>query len=278
MLFEFQLTPVAEIAPWVTPSRGNEKHQHWFGLTDGCDWLEVGGVELLRYSEPLLEQWAREYPDARHDPHVNYYVVRLWEDILGMLPSVLEPVPEDVVSYIQPGGAWESWAAWQRWSDRAHIWMDAVEDDSWEFFGNATAWWGERRLDTGYLSVGSAIWFWREGDCVHIRWDNTTLQLEGLPVWANTSGESELLATEFVAEVRSFDVRLIQAMAKRVDAVRDDWPRPDVRLDWNALRQEHRQRATAFASALAQPLRHTNWDGVRQALAEVERRNADVMP
>lgn len=156
--------------------------------------------------------------------------------------------------------------------------MDAVEDDSWEFFYNATAWWQARQLDTAYLRVGSAIWFWSEADRVHIRWDNTDLCLEGLPVWANMSGESELSATEFVAEVRSFDVRLIQAMAERVDAVRDDWPHPDVRLDWNDLRKDHRLRSNAFARAVAQPPLQTNWDEVRQALAEVERRNADVMP
>lgn len=278
MLFQFQLALVIDIAPWTTPSRGNEKSLHWFGLTDGCYWLEVGGTELLRYSQPLLDHWAREYPKARLSPYVNYYVVRLWEDILGMLPAVLEPIPEDLMAYIRPGGVWGSWAAWEQWSNRAHVWMDAVEDDSWEFFGNATAWWGERRLDTGYLSAGSAIWFWSQADCVHIRWDNTDLCVEGLPVWANMSGESELSATEFVAEVRSFDARLIQAMAERVDEVRQDWPHPEVRLDWNDLRKEHRRRSTFCAECLIQPPRQTNWDEVRQALAEVERRNADVMP
>ncbi len=278
MLFHFQLTPVADIGPWTTPSRGNEKHLHWFGLTNGCYWLDVGGTELLRYSQPLLDHWAREYPKARPSLYVNYYVVRLWEDILGMLPAVLEPVPEDLAAYIRPGGAWESWAAWEQWSDRAYIWMDAVEDDSWEFFGNATAWWGERRLDTGYLSVGSSIWFWRDGDSIHIRWDNTTLQLKGLPVWAEALGESELSATEFVAEVRSFDARLIQAMAERVDAVCHDWPHPNVRLDWNDLRKEHRRRSTFCEECLVQPPLQTNWNEVRQALAEVEHRNGGVTP
>jgi hypothetical protein len=35
----------------------------------------------------------------RH-PHVDYYVVRLWEDLIGLTPMVMQPVPNDLELFI----------------------------------------------------------------------------------------------------------------------------------------------------------------------------------
>lgn len=93
--FRFELRPLAQAHPWG----GDRRTLHWFGLTDGWYWIELNGHELLRYSDQTVRRWQADgYQDV---PYVDYYVVRLWEDLLELLPAVLEPVPADLVPFIE---------------------------------------------------------------------------------------------------------------------------------------------------------------------------------
>ncbi len=279
MLFNFQLSPVEDIKPWTTPSRGNEKSLHWFGLTLGRYWLQTGAGELFRDSPGLLQHWARTYPGVPNECYVDNQVSRLWEDVLGILPTVLEPVPDDLASYLRPGGAWDSWATWDGWTDRAYEWIAGHQEEAgwdemlgWDKLDAATRWWSSRRLDAGHLTKPPRLWFWREKEQVRLRWDNRGQLIDGRQVWAGASGQVTLPVAEFVAEVQSFDQRLMRAMAERVDSVRHNWSRPEVRRDWPKLREEHRHRAAQFSKVLAQAPSRTDWDQVRAALTEMEHR------
>ena len=278
MLFRFELKPVDEIAPWTTPSQNNEKFLSWFGLTDGIYWLDVGDAELFRYNPAILTHWAKTYPEAEIDPHVDYQVVRLWEDVIYMLPMVLEPVPEDMARHVRSGGAWESRAAWERWWEKASDWGQEQDDDaSWELYDQASGWWRARALDSGHFRASPSIWFWREGDTVFVRWDNRGILLDGFPVWSAEVGEVSMTAAAFLEEVRSFDGRLISAMAERVNAAQN-WYRPEIRLDWNGLNAEHQQRATTFRDVLTHPPLSAvpaDWNAARAAFAELERHLAE---
>ena len=272
MLFHFQLTPVDEIGPWTTPSRNNEKHLHWFGLTDGCYWLDVGHAELFRYSPVILERWAKTHPEVSVGPYVGYQVVRLWEDVLDMLRSVLEPVPEDLARHVRPGGVWESRAAWRHWRDTADDWMERQDDDAyWDLVSLASGWWAARALDSGHLRANPGIWFWREADVTYVRWDNRDILLDGLLAWSAEAGEMSMTADAFLEEVRSFNERLFQAMGQRVDAVCEHWPRPEIRIDCDDLRRDHLHRSMSLDNALTRPPLATDWDVVRAAFAELER-------
>ncbi len=66
MLFNFSLTPLEKIIPWGEPG---EEILHWFGLTDGTYWMEVGEHKLFEYSSSACESSAPEYCD--------YQIVRL---------------------------------------------------------------------------------------------------------------------------------------------------------------------------------------------------------
>ncbi|WSK39909.1 DUF5984 family protein [Micromonospora maris] len=70
---------------------------HWFGLTDGWYWIDLNGHELLRYSDHTMRHLHADGYEGM--PYVDYYVVRLWEDLLQALPAVLEPVPADLVLF-----------------------------------------------------------------------------------------------------------------------------------------------------------------------------------
>ena len=47
---------------------GSRPNQHWFALTDGWFWIEVGDQELFRYSQQILEYWKQIYPESRSSP------------------------------------------------------------------------------------------------------------------------------------------------------------------------------------------------------------------
>ncbi len=97
--FRFQLRPLSEITGWGTDGRD----LHWFALTDGWYWIEIEGVELLRYDDVTLSRLC-----VGGLPYVDYYVVRLWEDLICQLPEMLEPVPPDLRDFI--AGDSSTWA------------------------------------------------------------------------------------------------------------------------------------------------------------------------
>lgn len=83
--FHFRLRPLADVQLW------GDRRLHWFALTDGWYWIEVDGHKLFHHPSNA---------DAGQPSPVDYYVVRLWEDIQEVLPSVLEPVPVDLVDHM----------------------------------------------------------------------------------------------------------------------------------------------------------------------------------
>jgi hypothetical protein len=93
--FRFALTPLDRVRSWG----GEDRVLHWFGLTDGWYWIELGDQELLRYTPETLRLFRRDDLGPQH-PYVDYYVVRLWEDLIGLTPTVMQPVPDDLAQFI----------------------------------------------------------------------------------------------------------------------------------------------------------------------------------
>lgn len=267
MLFNFRLRAVSDIVAWG----GERPTLHWFGLSDGWYWLTVAGGELFRFSRELMQREEPWRSDPAVPPYVDYYVVRLWEDLLDQLPEMLTPLPPALADRVSDA------AAWRAWQDDAERWRDRHDNDAaidlWE---KARWWWDTRRLDTGYLRHGPWIWCWRVGDTVYLRWDDRPLVSEGCPVWAAQSGEQVLPVGVFLDEVRDFDTRFMAAMAARVNAACENWPRPDVAIDLDQLASEQRERAGWLARSLARLAQRApeDWDAILDAIARIERGDA----
>jgi hypothetical protein len=224
--FGFELTPLAEVGTW-----GREKPTlHWFGLTDGWYWIELGDVRLLRFSADY------------EIPYVDYYVVRLWEDLLGLLPAVLEEVPADLLDFLR--------------SD--HLAWNEVESDAAEA---AIEWWSDRYLDLGYLCEPPTLRCWRTGDRVTIDWDAPSNFAEPRALQVTVAVE------EFVAAVEEFDRSLMAAMEGRITEVEAS-PPAGVELDLAHLRSDHRDRSTWLARARSSD-RSTDWSAVRAGAAQL---------
>jgi hypothetical protein len=77
MHINFSLTPLELVQPWGNPDR---QSLHWFGLTHGQYWIEVGTAVLFEYSTAVQERFGTPR-------YCDYQVSRLHEDLLEMVPA-----------------------------------------------------------------------------------------------------------------------------------------------------------------------------------------------
>jgi Family of unknown function (DUF5984) len=257
MVFNFRLTPLEQVAPWGHPG---DQRLHWFGLTDGEYWIRVGSDVLLEYSET-----ARAVLGGSR--YCNYQVARLYEDIVEMLPYVLDPVPASLLPYISGGSsatwmnAYTLWAAAQDPADK--------EGQYWEVADAALTWIGQRNLDTAYLRSSVNIRFWSDEKNVYIEWDNTNKTVDGQPAWTALSGAARWSRDDFIFSVRSFHDALMSQMGERVKAVLAGALPKHVQIDLQALQREHALRSRPLEREFGAPVVPTDWKGVLRAVLEV---------
>jgi hypothetical protein len=265
MLFEFHLRPLDKIEPWGTVP---DLSLSWFGLTDSDYRINVGSEQLFVISEAAMKRLRAKYPDFRGD-WVDYYAVRLWEDLFEILPDVFAPIPERFADRLsEPDLSLLDWMSkafswWQSLDDAA---LDAEESD----YLKAVEWLGRRKLDSLYLTEGPNIWFWSTPENVIITWDNRGLMVDAVPRWSASSGSFTLPREAFLQEVRDFNARLIDQMRGRVEDVCSSWSRPEIRIDFEQLRAEHGQRALFLDETLARTAHPENWEDVNDSFDRLD--------
>ena len=92
MLFNFALFPLGETIIDRLEPDGKHSSLCWYNLTDGWYWIEADTAQLFRYTPEWMALWSAQDPCPVHWPYVDYQVVRLWEDLLEILPKVMEPL------------------------------------------------------------------------------------------------------------------------------------------------------------------------------------------
>lgn len=232
--FRFGLTPLETV---LARARGE---LHWFWLTDGWYCLDLGGHEVLRYGERTVRELRQDGPAH---PYVDYYVVRLWEDVIALVSEALEPVPPDlagVAAQLEP-----------QWT-----WRDTPEADA------ALAWHSAGFLNIGYLRVAPLVRCWRTADTVTLAWEHGA-DPEGVVEFAGPqSGRVTVPTRVFLDAVADFDRALLAAMAERIAGLAAMPLPPGVTFDLAQLHREHRSRTAWLPRALARD-RHTDWSTIR---------------
>lgn len=241
-LFEFELANIDGIVPWGTPPNQN---LHWFGLTDGCYHMDVHGNKLFQYSEEILAHWKAKNHDLKNCFFVDYQVARFWEDVLEILPTILNPIPDELHRLIATP---EVQAAYEARMESSID--DTAEEEEIELFILATDWIRCRYFRSLHLVEGPSIFIFRHRDEITIRWDNEGKCIDGIKVWSNQKGEERFSIASFVMEVRSFHERLMEAMDSRLAAMLNDNPIPSVNVDMIALADDHRERKSWLAKEL----------------------------
>jgi hypothetical protein len=236
--FRVRLRPITEILPW-----GPSRQLHWFGLTDGWYWIEIDDLELLHYAPQTVQKYFGDGPGAA-TPYIDYYVVRLWEDMLSLLPAVLEPVPDDLAEFMSSDpGDWTS--------------PDEAPAQA------AAQWYDSHVLDMGYIGCPPAIRWWRRTassrDDTIVAWQHRPGKIEFA---APRTGQATTPTSAFVGAVEELDRELLSAMEERIAELERSGPPPGVHIDMQQLRAEHRDRATWLQRRRTQA-RATDWTEVR---------------
>lgn len=217
--FRFRLRPIAEVSPW-----GPDRQLHWFGLTDGWYWIEIDGLELLRYAPQTVQRHIGG-PDASAS-HVDYYAARLWEDMLGLHPAVLEPVPDDLSEFM---------------SSDPDDWVSPDEPEA----EAAVLWHSDHMLDMGYIRRPPRIRWWRRitgsDDHVTMAWKHQPGEIEFA---APHVGQATMPTSVFVSAVAELDRELLAEMEQRIAELERTGPPPGVHIDMKHLRAEQQDRAT----------------------------------
>ena len=237
-MFEFELTPIELIRPWETPP---DLSLHWFGLTDGKYRIRVGDDYLLNYSDDFVGDTSES------TSFVEYQVARLWEDVLEMLPAILETVPDELHFLLEASE-----------KDRNEWYEKAVAEDLPE---EATYWLSDRELNCGYLTNAPQITMWSTKDDVIVSWDYEMSTENPERVWSATRGSHRMSRSEFLNAVTEFDSALIGQMKDRVDRLVSGWKSETINLDLGQLIREQEDRSAWLANYLRRTT-NTAWDEV----------------
>jgi hypothetical protein len=259
-LFEFKLKPLREVMPW---GQEPKLSLHWFGLTDGIYYMNVGEDQLFRSSKEILLHWKKEWPDLDINcEYVDYQVVRLYEDLLDILVDVMQAIPVELQQYV------ESQKSQEFWEEKLWDIFNSTEDEEVEgLYYLATEWWNScRSLSTSHLNNGQNIWLWRTENTIHVRWDNESKRIDGIPPWTAVRGDFVLPLEEFEEEVRGFHNQLMAAMESRIVELKTNNPIPHVNIDLPSLEKEHEKRKLSLERALNRAPRVNNWDEVVRAI------------
>ena len=233
--FRFRLRPLADVEPW------GGRTLHWFALTDGWYWIEVDGHRLFHH--PANADMGQPSP-------VDYYVVRLWEDIQEVLPALLEPVPADLVHLMT--------------SDQDAWYGVAAEDAE-----TALDWYSSHFMYTSYLVASPYILWWRsvaDQDTITVDWRHRAGS--GLDCTVPRRGRATVATEMFLRAVEEFDRELIAAMDQRIAEIEAGGLAADIRVDLEQLRHEHRHRAGSLAAAMRR-VPATDWTAVREGAAHL---------
>lgn len=255
-LFNFALRPLEQIQPWGEP---DDPNLHWFGLTDGCYWIQAGNSRLFEYSESAQSKGVPRLCD--------YQVARFYEDVLEITPHVLEEVPEDLGCFISVDESKE-------WNHHPSQWSDIIasldESEDLDLHSLAICWIDHRKLDSLYLSPPSCAVFWSDSEFVHIEWDNRQSFIDGGLAWTAEFGRWSLPRASFIEEVRDFHSRLMTEMSERVEEVLAGALPPNVRVDFQNLQREHFERSRLTEREVRAIDPPTNWLEVSQAIQKLE--------
>lgn len=217
--------------------------------------FSLGSLSEIVSSEPMLS-WFRLSDgvfDARVGAHslyapppggVDYYVARLWEDLVRVEPFAVEVVPARLADLIADP------PTWQKAVDQL---LERSPDASRT--GGTLAWWARRVVDSSYLTDGPTLRFIRVD--TNVRIIRTVDRERSVAVVA---------AQQFASEMSAFDRRLIAAMATRLDELDNMRLIPPSELE--QVRFDHMRRANYRFQTLSHHV-PTDWGAVLHALQQL---------
>lgn len=232
----FELKNINDIEPWGDTI-------HWFALTDGTLYIQVGDEKIYEYSDS-----ARDFfkCDIKYN---DYYLARFVTDFTELFRFIREPIPEILYDNID------------KFEDMTDLWknmyIDKPDDIFDEFYfgeyNTLVEWYYmQRTLDSGHLVGGPHIGFFRCGDKIKILWksyDDAILE-NGENIWTSPNGVYEMSWNDFTKEVEIFYLKFRQEMDSRTDYIYKHGL-THAQIDRELLLHSNSNNITAFEQHLA---------------------------
>lgn len=264
-MFNFKLKDIKDVGLFGNDETGY--NLHWFALTDSHYWITVGAEQLFRYTEQCARHWGM---DATL-PYVDYYLARLVEDLLEILPHVCTPIPEDIFKHVASIEQINATV-----SQMSH-WFEEVWDESDEMYDEVyppLLKLVSRKLDAGYLNDAPDIWIFRHDNEIIVQWD--CMRSRPNLRWTATVGEYKVRFPTFVQDVVGFLSSFLTEMDEQVKRAQGYKLPENVSLDIPQLLKSHAERKQEIADQLMRLQKgtvasDTDWDQVRQALQVIQR-------
>lgn len=251
----FQLQELDKVTPWGS-------NMHWFGLTDGLLWIEVGNQTIYEYSEAAQTYFGNT------NKYNDYQIVRFLEDFFCTLKYVGESIPKELYDDLEQFDA------------KAESWKESYieeEDDIFDKFYydeycELREWYSDRSYDSGHLVGGPYIGCFRYEDHVKIRWESSFQLEDGSSIWTSPKGCVEMPYDRFVTSISEFLEAFFVSMDAQVKAaVEKDWG--NVSLDKERLVQENEERKAGFrqdVTFLKKAPQNTDWDKIMMLYSKMK--------
>lgn len=222
----------------AVPWGEEEKHLHWFGLTDGLLWISAGDSVIYEYKEPHPDYFGKQVK------YNDYQLSRFIEDILELTSVISESVPESLFDVIEDLDD-DFQALKDKYIDKSDEEFDVFYDDVFE---PLSEWFYSRFLSSGHLVCGPWIGFFRCGDKIKILWDSDPLE-DGTEMWKDPRGVFGTDYQSFASEVSRFISAFTSDMDDQVSDVANNGI-PGVYVDVDALVRENARRKEVFGQQL----------------------------
>lgn len=148
-MFDFQLLD--------TYSSIQKNNYNWFWLTDGYYWCNMGKQKLFELSDEIIE-YDQINIQTDMQKCVDYQVVRFWEDMLDILPNIINPVPTEIHYLLQQ--------PLDKINKNIEQWLDYVEQEEqsgryqpYELLCNVPSFFDGHLLTTMHLTYSPVLYF-----------------------------------------------------------------------------------------------------------------------
>lgn len=235
---------------------------HWFGLTDGLLWIDVGTKTIYEYSEEGKTYFGSSLK------YNDYQIARFLEDFSEIFSYVGESIPKELYDILD-----EFDFRTTKWKESHLDDDDDIFDIFYDEYSELIEWFENRIFDSGHLVGGPYIGCFRCKEKLKIKWKSRFRLKDGSSIWTAPSGNFEMLYEDFALSVTNFLSDFFQMMDTHVQqAVVKDWK--NVCLDKDALIKEHEKRKNELQRKLAllrSSSEKTNWGRVLELNAKMEK-------
>ena len=243
----------------------------WYFLTDGFFWLNIGDKTLFQFSDEVIKIWEKSgypLPTKLSEKCMSYPVVRLWEDMIDIFPTIIEPVPTEFHKlFMQPLDTIADYA--EKWEKYSRLQEQKIKYKKHGLPFNKPFFFDNHMLNTWYMSDSPTLYFWCYKDDMWFSWDFTDHYeidegtQQQVDVWTARKGIHHLPLNTFMQDFESFNDRVISEMGIRIDAILNssDLQKlyPD-NYDFDFLRQDHEKRKLTLEREFHNHSSPFDWD------------------